>query len=105
MPKVVPLQVSALLPAAPAGTYRPADIILLRDLVAIAHDRALPAVKRTLARVGARAFARWMRAGGVVPRGRIPIYGRYCGPGCSGPGEPVDCIDAACRRHDAAYRA
>ncbi|QKY71499.1 phospholipase [Lentibacillus sp. CBA3610] len=29
----------------------------------------------------------------------IPGY-RYCGPGCSGPGEPVNAVDAACQAHD-----
>lgn len=32
-----------------------------------------------------------------------PIYGRYCGPGHSGPGKPIDRLDAACARHDDCY--
>ncbi|QHT45220.1 phospholipase [Halobacillus sp. ACCC02827] len=33
----------------------------------------------------------------------FPGY-RYCGPGCSGPGEPINAVDAACRAHDECYR-
>ncbi|WP_090237840.1 phospholipase [Lentibacillus halodurans] len=29
----------------------------------------------------------------------FPGY-RYCGPRCSGPGAPVNAVDAACRAHD-----
>ncbi|GAA0462353.1 phospholipase [Alkalibacillus silvisoli] len=29
---------------------------------------------------------------------------RYCGPGCSGPGAPVNRIDRACKAHDDCYR-
>jgi hypothetical protein len=38
----------------------------------------------------------------VDPTGQIwlPGYGNYCGPRC-GPAAPVDCVDRACRRHDA----
>ena len=32
-----------------------------------------------------------------------PIYGNYCGPGHSGPGKPIDRLDAACARHDDCY--
>ncbi|MDC3417373.1 Parvovirus coat protein VP1-like protein [Aquibacillus salsiterrae] len=28
---------------------------------------------------------------------------RYCGPGCSGPGVPVNDVDNCCRIHDACY--
>ena len=31
------------------------------------------------------------------------VYGRYCGPGHSGPGKPIDRLDAACARHDKCY--
>lgn len=31
------------------------------------------------------------------------IYGRWCGPGCSGPGAPVDDVDACCLAHDHCY--
>ena len=37
-------------------------------------------------------------------KGKWPIYGRYCGPGHSGPGKPIDRLDAACRGHDDCYR-
>ena len=33
----------------------------------------------------------------------FPGY-KYCGPGCSGPGEPLNAVDAACMRHDECYR-
>ncbi|MGD6804255.1 phospholipase [Rossellomorea vietnamensis] len=33
----------------------------------------------------------------------FPGY-RYCGPGCSGPGAPVNAVDAACKAHDECYR-
>jgi hypothetical protein len=34
----------------------------------------------------------------------IPCYhGRWCGPGCSGPGTPIDDVDACCKTHDACY--
>ncbi|MRH43927.1 Parvovirus coat protein VP1-like protein [Aquibacillus halophilus] len=29
---------------------------------------------------------------------------RYCGPNCSGPGAPINQLDAICRQHDACYR-
>ncbi|MDV2580736.1 phospholipase [Alkalibacillus haloalkaliphilus] len=34
----------------------------------------------------------------------LPGY-RYCGPGCSGPGKPVNKVDRACRQHDKCYYA
>ncbi|WP_407058227.1 phospholipase [Tigheibacillus jepli] len=33
----------------------------------------------------------------------FPGY-RWCGPGCSGPGAPVNAVDAACMAHDLCYR-
>ncbi|WP_456276294.1 Parvovirus coat protein VP1-like protein [Bacillus sp. AK128] len=33
----------------------------------------------------------------------FPGY-RYCGPGCSGPGAPVNRLDAICREHDLCYQ-
>ncbi|QAS52625.1 phospholipase [Halobacillus litoralis] len=33
----------------------------------------------------------------------FPGY-NYCGPGCSGPGAPVNAVDAACKEHDECYR-
>lgn len=33
----------------------------------------------------------------------FPGY-RWCGPGCSGPGAPVNAVDAACKAHDECYR-
>ncbi len=32
----------------------------------------------------------------------FPGY-RYCGPGCSGPGFPINDVDAACKMHDECY--
>jgi hypothetical protein len=32
----------------------------------------------------------------------FPGY-RYCGPGCSGPGSPINAVDAACKFHDECY--
>ncbi|MBM7570770.1 phospholipase A2 family protein [Aquibacillus albus] len=33
----------------------------------------------------------------------LPGY-RWCGPGCSGPGEPVNEVDNCCKDHDDCYR-
>lgn len=33
----------------------------------------------------------------------FPGY-NYCGPGCSGPGNPLNAVDAACKQHDECYR-
>lgn len=33
----------------------------------------------------------------------LPGY-NWCGPGCSGPGAPINEIDAACKAHDECYR-
>ncbi|MBS4218566.1 phospholipase [Bacillus sp. FJAT-49711] len=33
----------------------------------------------------------------------FPEY-RWCGPGCSGPGAPINEVDAACQAHDECYR-
>ncbi|MCP3028417.1 phospholipase [Halobacillus sp. A5] len=32
----------------------------------------------------------------------FPGY-NWCGPACSGPGEPVNAVDAACKAHDQCY--
>ncbi|MFD2445066.1 phospholipase [Bacillus sp. CGMCC 1.16607] len=32
----------------------------------------------------------------------FPNY-RWCGPSCSGPGRPINDVDACCRRHDLCY--
>ncbi|QSS98836.1 phospholipase [Pontibacillus sp. ALD_SL1] len=32
----------------------------------------------------------------------FPGY-KYCGPGCKGPGTPVNAVDAACKAHDECY--
>jgi hypothetical protein len=32
----------------------------------------------------------------------FPGY-KYCGPGCSGPGAPLNAVDAACKAHDECY--
>ena len=33
----------------------------------------------------------------------FPGY-NWCGPGCNGPGAPVNEVDAACKAHDICYR-
>ena len=33
----------------------------------------------------------------------LPGY-NWCGPGCSGPGAPINDVDAACKAHDDCYR-
>ena len=33
----------------------------------------------------------------------LPGY-RWCGPGCSGPGAPLNPVDSCCKRHDDCYR-
>ncbi|KAB7671237.1 Parvovirus coat protein VP1-like protein [Bacillus sp. B1-b2] len=35
------------------------------------------------------------RSGFCLPGGY-----RYCGPGCSGPGAPINYVDSCCERHD-----
>lgn len=32
----------------------------------------------------------------------FPGY-KWCGPGCSGPGTPINRVDAACKAHDECY--
>lgn len=32
----------------------------------------------------------------------LPGY-RWCGPGCSGPGQPINAVDACCKQHDKCY--
>lgn len=32
----------------------------------------------------------------------FPGY-KWCGPGCSGPGAPINDVDAACKAHDECY--
>lgn len=58
-----------------------------------------------LVRVG-RAVNR-MASGELAGEGQPELlpgfYGNWCGPGHSGPGEPVDQLDAACRDHDLCY--
>lgn len=34
----------------------------------------------------------------------LPGY-NWCGPGCNGPGPPINEIDAACKAHDFCYRS
>nr|WP_083270875.1 hypothetical protein [Bacillus marinisedimentorum] len=34
----------------------------------------------------------------------LPGY-RWCGPGCSGPGTPLNEVDSCCKTHDECYRA
>lgn len=44
------------------------------------------------------------RPHGLSPRFCIfPGY-KWCGPGCSGPGAPINEVDAACKAHDHCYR-
>lgn len=31
------------------------------------------------------------------------IYGNWCGPGCSGPGDPISAVDVCCKEHDLCY--
>ena len=33
----------------------------------------------------------------------FPGY-NWCGPGCNGPGAPINDVDAACKAHDECYR-
>ncbi|MFJ6207507.1 Parvovirus coat protein VP1-like protein [Lysinibacillus sp. NPDC092081] len=28
---------------------------------------------------------------------------KYCGPGCSGPGRPINAVDSCCKLHDECY--
>lgn len=43
---------------------------------------------------------------GMETRGvSIPVWGNWCGPGHSGPGDPVDTLDTLCMRHDKCYAA
>lgn len=31
------------------------------------------------------------------------VYGNWCGPGYSGPGDPIDVVDMCCKSHDQCY--
>lgn len=31
------------------------------------------------------------------------LHGNWCGPGCSGPGSPIDAVDRCCQAHDKCY--
>ena len=31
------------------------------------------------------------------------MHGNWCGPGCSGPGKPIDAVDSCCKQHDICY--
>ncbi|TQR19387.1 phospholipase [Psychrobacillus vulpis] len=42
------------------------------------------------------------RRGGKFRFCVFPGY-NYCGPGCSGPGAPINDVDAACKAHDECY--
>ncbi len=33
----------------------------------------------------------------------FPGY-KWCGPGCNGPGTPINSVDAACKKHDLCYK-
>lgn len=56
------------------------------------------------ARVAPRAAGSGVQ--GLGHYGGVPcIYGRWCGPGCSGPGAPLDDVDACCQAHDRCYSA
>ena len=33
----------------------------------------------------------------------MKVWGRYCGPGHSGPGKPKDLLDSLCKKHDKCY--
>ncbi|MCG7336856.1 phospholipase [Sporosarcina sp. ACRSM] len=39
-------------------------------------------------------------------RFRLCVFPGYnwCGPGCNGPGAPINDVDAACKAHDECYR-
>ena len=85
-----------------------ADVRLYWSMRSLAADPRRSPKLRLYAAFGAREFSRrWLARGlsGRRPRpsARIPIYGRYGGPGHSGPGRPVDALDALFQRHDAEY--
>jgi hypothetical protein len=86
---------------------RRADQRLLRGLIVVAADSAVPLSVRRKAAWGARLFAsHWIRPGHSgrrpPPDLAFPIYGRWCGPAHGG-GCPIDEIDALCRAHDLEY--
>jgi hypothetical protein len=41
----------------------------------------------------------------ATPYGLPCIYGNWCGPGCGGPGGPIDNVDQCCQSHDRCYDA
>ncbi len=49
------------------------------------------------------SFGAGQVAGQVAPKIGIPVYGNWCGPGHSGPGAPIDDLDACCMTHDRCY--
>lgn len=42
-------------------------------------------------------------SGIVTPQDNCLIYGNWCGPGCSGPSDPIDGVDSCCKTHDLCY--
>jgi hypothetical protein len=42
---------------------------------------------------------KWRRRQKLLSLCLFPGY-RWCGPGCSGPGAPINDVDACCMRHD-----
>jgi Phospholipase A2-like domain len=41
---------------------------------------------------------------GFFPKWCVFPHYKWCGPGCSGPGTPINAVDAACRNHDLCYQ-
>lgn len=73
------------------------------DIQALSQDDASPILieaANTLNRLDSeRSKSRTNRS----ERSGLPIHGKYCGPGHSGPGDPDDTLDSLCQQHDKCY--
>jgi hypothetical protein len=71
----------------------------IEDIFSRKHDEKF---KQALKELDTREFKEPAKTDKV--RVDIPcIYGNWCGPGCSGPADPINDVDACCQSHDHCY--
>lgn len=63
-----------------------ADLLQIGEVINVLHENEISSASKLQTRVGA-----------------FKVWGKYCGPKHSGPGKPIDILDAACKRHDDCY--
>lgn len=84
-----------------ASRTRRADVLRAADRALLAAAEGQTGLAAALIRAAMRMR---LKARNVsTPDITLKVHGRYCGPGHSGPGAPVDALDAACKAHDEAY--